>query len=209
MNINNARESVQAKDSNLAGSEFLNVNLAETRFNNVNLQRTSFVNINLSEVSFSDVNLTNACITAANTTGMTINDVAVSDLLHAACGHTGNFKDVMPVLRVADLQRAIDWYTGTLGFVLLWRSPNDGGGENCVLREGSVKLMLSTGAHLGDKPVFTGTLYFNTPGVAAFYDRIREKVEMVWPLQKMEYGTTEFGIRDPDGYVLAFAQAMR
>jgi uncharacterized glyoxalase superfamily protein PhnB len=66
--------------------------------------------------------------------------------------------------------------------------------------------MLSTGTHLGGKPAFTGTLYINTPGVAAFYERLKDKVELVWPLENMAYGATEFGIRDPDGYVLAFAE---
>ena len=43
------------------------------------------------------------------------------------------FHKVMPVLRVADLQKAVDWYTGTLGFGVVWRAPADGGGENCLL----------------------------------------------------------------------------
>jgi hypothetical protein len=30
----------------------------------------------------------------------------------------------------------------------------------------------------------------------------------VWPLEQQEYGTREFGIRDPDGYVLAFAEEL-
>jgi len=65
----------------------------------------------------------------------------------------------MPVLRVTDLSRAIDWYTQRLGFVLTWRSPNDGGGENGMLDAGKTCLMLSTGSHLGAPPAFTGTLY--------------------------------------------------
>jgi catechol 2,3-dioxygenase-like lactoylglutathione lyase family enzyme len=112
----------------------------------------------------------------------------------------------MPVLRVADLQRAIDWYTRVLGFDVSWRSPNDGGGENCMLRAGESRLMLSTGSHLGDKPAFTGTLYFETNGVRDLYARVRDQVEIVWPLELMEYGALEFGVRDPDGYLLAFAE---
>jgi len=115
------------------------------------------------------------------------------------------FKEIMPVLRVADLQGSIDWYT-RIGFQICWRSPNDGGGENCMLQEGNTHLMLSTGTHLGDKPQFTGTLYFEMSGVQRFYDRIKDHVEIVWPLESMEYGTLEFGIRDGDGYTLAFSE---
>jgi hypothetical protein len=38
-------------------------------------------------------------------------------------------------------------------------------------------------------------------GVEEFYVRIRGRVEMVWPLESMEYGTLEFGVRDPDAGV--------
>jgi uncharacterized glyoxalase superfamily protein PhnB len=116
------------------------------------------------------------------------------------------FRGIMPVLRVTDMQQAIDWYTQTIGLELLWRSPNDGGGENCMLRRDSVTLMLSTGTHLGTTPGFTGTLYFDTEDVRQLYKRIREKVDLVWPLEAMDYGTVEFGVRDRDGYVLAFAE---
>lgn len=30
-----------------------------------------------------------------------------------------------------------------------------------------------------------------------FFDRIKSKVEIIWPLEKMDYGQTEFGIHDP------------
>ena len=118
-------------------------------------------------------------------------------------------RKIMPVLRVADLQKAIEWYTDLIGFRLCWRSPNDGGGENCMLEAGETRLMLTTGSHLGEKPAFTGTLYFEMSGVTEFHESVRGRVEMVWPLEAMDYGTLEFGIRDPDGYTLAFAEPRR
>lgn len=119
-----------------------------------------------------------------------------------------DFKKVVPVLKVADLQRAVDFYTGVLGFTLCWRAPNDGGGDNCMLQAGATDLLLSTGSHLGDKPQFTGTLYFHMTGVRQFFEAIKNKVEIVWPLEKMEYGQVEFGIKDCDGYMLAFAEEL-
>src|SRR5262245_42597125 len=103
------------------------------------------------------------------------------------------------------MRRAIDFYTGVLGFTVCWRAANDGGGENCMLAAGATNLLLSTGSQLGDKPRFSGTLYFHMTGVEEFFQRIKNKVEIVWPLERMEYGQTEFGIRDSDGYTLAFA----
>ncbi|MBY0527479.1 MAG: VOC family protein [Gemmataceae bacterium] len=116
------------------------------------------------------------------------------------------FKKVMPVVRVTDLQRAVDFYTGVLGFRVCWQAANDGGGENCMLQAGATDVLLSTGSHLGDKPQLTGTLYSQMEGVQAFYDRIKEQVEVVWPLEVMHYGQKEFGIRDEDGCTLAFAE---
>jgi catechol 2,3-dioxygenase-like lactoylglutathione lyase family enzyme len=116
------------------------------------------------------------------------------------------FKKIVPALKVSDLRRAVDFYTGILGFHICWQAANDGGGENCMLQAGAVDLLLSTGAHLGGEPNFTGTLYFHLEGVQDFYDRIKEKVVLVWPLETMEYGQMEFGIRDTDGYTLAFAE---
>jgi catechol 2,3-dioxygenase-like lactoylglutathione lyase family enzyme len=113
---------------------------------------------------------------------------------------------ITPVLKVTDLPRAVAFYTGVLGFGVAWQAANDGGGDNCMLQAGAANLLLSTGAHLGDKPHFTGTLYFEMQGVGAFYQRIQNQVAIVWPLEKMDYGQLEFGVRDPDGYILAFAE---
>ena len=104
------------------------------------------------------------------------------------------------------MQRAVDFYTGVLGFSVAWRAGNDGGGENAMLHAGATSLLLSTGSHLGDKPQFTGTLYFNMTGVREFFESIKDRVEIVWPLETMEYGQQEYGIRDLDGYRLAFAE---
>jgi hypothetical protein len=88
---------------------------------------------NLAGATLHNVNLESVCVTNANTRGMTINGVAVHDLLHPGRDHPGKFAQVMPVLKVADIQRSIDWYTGVVGMTLLWRKPQDGG-ESCMLR---------------------------------------------------------------------------
>jgi catechol 2,3-dioxygenase-like lactoylglutathione lyase family enzyme len=43
------------------------------------------------------------------------------------------FKKIVPVLKVSDMQKSVDFYTGVLGFSVSWRAANDGGGENCML----------------------------------------------------------------------------
>jgi len=118
------------------------------------------------------------------------------------------FKRIVPVLKVSDMQKSVDFYASVLGFSVAWRAANDGGGENCMLQAGAADLLLSTGPHLGDRPQFTGTLYFHMSGVQEFFERVKDQVEVVWPLEAMDYGQTEFGIRDGDSYTLAFAEAL-
>ena len=48
--------------------------------------------------------------------------------------------------------------------------------------------------------------YIRMKGVKAFYDEIREKVEILMPLKKQPYGDWEFEVKDPNGYVLVFSE---
>lgn len=118
------------------------------------------------------------------------------------------FQKIVPVLKVSDIRKSVDFYTTVLGFTVVWRAANDGGGENCMLQAGATGLLLSTGSHLGGTPQFTGTLYFHMSGVQEFFERVKNEVAIVWPLETMEYGQREFGIRNSDGYTLAFAEAL-
>src|SRR5262249_24475300 len=118
------------------------------------------------------------------------------------------FKQIVPVLKVSDLQKSVAFYTGVLGFTVAWRAENDGGGENCMLQAGANNLLLSTGSHPRGKPQFSGTLYFHMDGVQDFFMQIKDQVEVFWPLETMHYGQMEFGTRDSDGYILAFAEAL-
>ena len=92
-----------------------------------------------------------------------------------------DFKRIVPVLKVSDMQKSVSFYTGVLGFTVAWRAADDGGGENCMVRAGAAELLLSTGSHLGDKPQFTGTLYFQMSGVQGFFEKVKNRAEVVWP----------------------------
>ena len=80
--------------------------------------------------------------------------------------------------------------------------------------EGTVSAQLSDGTlifspadNLGKKPNMSGTVYFFIDDVESYFEMVRDRADVQWPLQDMSYGTREFGIRDCNGYYLAFAQA--
>lgn len=60
---------------------------------------------------------------------------------------TQKFQSVVPVLKVTDLQRAVEFYSNVLGFSVAWQAANDGGGENAMLVAGDTSVLLSTGTH--------------------------------------------------------------
>jgi catechol 2,3-dioxygenase-like lactoylglutathione lyase family enzyme len=91
-----------------------------------------------------------------------------------------DFKRVVPVPKVSDMRKSVDFYTGVLGFSLAWRAANDGG-ENCMLQAGATAPLLSTGPHLGDRLQFTGTLYFNMAGVQEFFERVKGRAVTPYP----------------------------
>jgi len=53
----------------------------------------------------------------------------------------------------------------------------------------------------------SGTLYLFVQDVDVYYAKIKDQVDLEWPLQDMSYGTREFAIKDCNGYRLAFAQS--
>lgn len=52
----------------------------------------------------------------------------------------------------------------------------------------------------------TNEVAFSVPDVEALWDRIKDKVEIVIPLEKTPWDTYRFVIKDPDGNLLAFGQ---
>ena len=120
-------------------------------------------------------------------------------------------KLVVPVLRVADVARSIDWYRDTLAFVgdpFPVKPPF----EFAILRQGHVELMLRRGS----PPVratprqYDWDVYLRREG-----ERFREVFAacnargiVTRRLEQMPYGLAEFEITDPDGYVICLSQQL-
>ena len=52
----------------------------------------------------------------------------------------------------------------------------------------------------------TGSLYFKSDDVEALWVRLKNRCEVVYPLENFAHGMHEFAIRDSSGYLLQFGQ---
>lgn len=103
------------------------------------------------------------------------------------------------------LEDTIAFYTHTLGFVCAEK--NDGWGWACLCRDEVEIMVAKPNAHTPfEKPLFTGSFYFNTDDVNALWNALKDKVEPVYGLEEFEWGMREFAIRDNNGYLLQFGQ---
>lgn len=103
------------------------------------------------------------------------------------------------LLRCNDLDETREFYESVLGFTVL-ASAED---TLTVAKEGGE--IIFTATDLWEKPPgLAGTIYFALTDADSYFASVREKAEVAWPLQEMPYGSREFGIKDCNGYHVAF-----
>jgi len=83
LKLTHTKQRIEALDADLSSSTFTDVNLTGAKFNDVNLTDAAVSNANLAGLRISNANLANASIVDCATKGMTIDGIAVSDLLAA------------------------------------------------------------------------------------------------------------------------------
>ena len=115
---------------------------------------------------------------------------------------------IVPSLLVDDMRRTIEFYVEKLGFTQTGYYPIESDPEWTELRRDDVAIHFYTDAPHATRysPGCSGTLYFYPDDVAALAEEWRNKVPFVWGPEVMDYGMREFGIRDPNGYYLAFSE---
>ena len=126
------------------------------------------------------------------------------------------FKKLTPNLLVANVERSLAFYVDTLGFARGMTVPDASPFVFAAVTSGDVEIFLNDAATaVKEYPAFagkplgaTGTLYIELEGVDALHERIKSTVKVTMPLLTQFYGMREFGILDPDGYVITFAERM-
>jgi uncharacterized glyoxalase superfamily protein PhnB len=128
----------------------------------------------------------------------------------------GRLRRSTPVLLVDDIAATMRWYRANLGFKgdAVPESPPHAFG---ILIRDDIEVMLQQLAGYEKPELYerreggVWDVYIRMEGVSALYESMlkRGDVTMVAPLCEQEYGETDFIIRDPNGYVLVFAEPTR
>lgn len=117
-------------------------------------------------------------------------------------------KKVVPMLHVPDVRRTVDWYR-ELGFdVTVTYSDGEEGQSFAMVAFGSGEVMFSSGGKAVKNHRRDADLYVYTDGVDAFYERIKERVDIIEAPHNMFYGMREVIVRDPNGFWVTFGQEL-
>ncbi len=107
---------------------------------------------------------------------------------------------VTPILQVANLERAIDFYRDVLGFERSWIV-----GEPpwiaSVCRD-----VVEFHVYVAEKPV-PGHVYLNVTGVDEYFGAaVAAGAKVVYPLENRVYGMRDGRVEDPDGNQIGIGQ---
>lgn len=124
------------------------------------------------------------------------------------------FNALTPNLVVSDVAASVAFYRDVLGFTVQTTVPDAAPFVFAILVSGSVQIFVNA-VHAAveeypsfkDRPIGgTLTLFLDVTGIDDVWASLKDRVTAVMPLETKWYGTTEFAITDPDGYVITFAE---
>ena len=105
------------------------------------------------------------------------------------------------LLKCGNVDETKSFYSEILAFDV-----SDSAEGTCTVQKAGGTIIFTGEDLWGGHPHCTGTIYFFIPNVDEYYDAIKNKAIVRWPPEDMSYGTREFGIKDCNGYTLAFAR---
>jgi len=129
------------------------------------------------------------------------------------------FADVTPNLVVSNVERSLAFYRDVLGFSVTATVPEASPFAFAMMQRDEVFVFLNSHESVKEYPSLasrpiggTNTLFFVieaediTGGIDALFASVSPRAKIFMGLKDQFYGMREFGIEDPDGYVIFFAQ---
>jgi len=120
---------------------------------------------------------------------------------------------INPCFAVGDVGATIRWYESELGFSGD-PFPSSEPFVFGILRRDGVEIFLMridgyTKPDLYEKrPGGVWDAYLRVRGLEHFYQSVKDRVDIKQPLHRQPYGQSEFEVRDPNGYILVFTEAI-
>jgi uncharacterized glyoxalase superfamily protein PhnB len=123
-------------------------------------------------------------------------------------------KKLTPNLMVEDIDATLPFYTDVLGFTVVTTVPEQSPLAWAMLQRDDVIVMLQSRESLAaeipslrKEPINRSmTFYTEVTDVEGLLASVRDRAEIVQDLHTTFYGAKEFSIRDPNGYIFAFAE---
>jgi len=108
------------------------------------------------------------------------------------------------MLHTPSIRETQKFYTEILGFQVAGVWPEEGEPVWTRVQSGEVRVMFYHDKSETGPAGCTGTLYFNTPDVKGYFEKIKGKVEVLFEPHETSYQMLECAIKDNNGYVLTF-----
>jgi uncharacterized glyoxalase superfamily protein PhnB len=126
---------------------------------------------------------------------------------------TVSVRKLTPVLIVDDVERCLSFWTERLGFAAPVQVPHEDHVGFAIVAAEGVELMYQSRASIAaDVPAaldpargHSATLFVEVADLDAV-ERAMAGLEIVLPRRRTFYGMDEFGVREPGGHVVIFAQ---
>ncbi len=113
---------------------------------------------------------------------------------------------VVPMIHVPDVNATVDWYSG-LGFTVVQTYGDDGQGLSfAILSFGNSQVMFNQGGQPSTRQRREVDLYIYANDVDDFYQRLKDRVEVVEAPHDTFYGMREFIFRDLNRFWITCGQ---
>lgn len=119
-------------------------------------------------------------------------------------------KYLFPMLATENIDETLEFYTRLLGFECQGKYPEE---NPCwiSLCSGKTEIAFSLpNDHTEfEKPILTGSIYLHVENIDEIWEKLKDKVEIVYGPENFDYGMREFGIRDCNGYILNLGEEIK
>jgi len=113
---------------------------------------------------------------------------------------------------VADIARTIAWYEENLGFTCYPFPPDELPTFGVMVRD-NIEIMLQRIENYQKPDLYdlrdgggVWDTYIRMKDIKDFYGMVKDRVEILKPLEKAFYGDWQFEMKDLNGYVLVFSE---